>query len=98
MSMQASASGGRAAIVGWRSHRCVAHPQVIAALTGGGSNDVLGAIIDGLSLISRVTESAECSRIRSGTNRLVIGAAIRWRSTCRQPGGAVIQTRRGAVS
>src|SRR5439155_2756053 len=78
MSMQAPASGGRTAIVRWRSHRCVVHPQVIAALTGGGSNDVLGAIVNSLSLISRVPESAERSRIRSRTNRLVIGATIRW--------------------
>ena len=98
MSMQAPASGGRTAIVRWRSHRCVAHPQVIAALTGGGSNDVLRAIVNGLSLISRVTESAECRRIRSRTNRLVIGATIRWRGACRQPVVAVIQTRRCAVS
>ena len=96
--MQPSASGGRTAIVRWRSHRCVAHPQVIAALTGGGSNDVLRAIVNGLSLISRVTESAECRRIRSRTNRLVIGATIRWRGACRQPVVAVIQARRCAVS
>ena len=98
MSMQASASGRRATIVGWRSHGCVAHSQVIAALTGGGSNDVLRAIVNGLSLISRVPESAERSRIRPRANRLVIGATIRWRSTCRQPVVAVIQTRRCAVS
>ena len=96
--MQASASGRRATIVGWRSHGCVAHSQVIAALTGGGSNDVLRAIVNGLSLISRVPESAERSRIRPRANRLVIGATIRWRSTCRQPVVAVIQTRRCAVS
>src|SRR5207237_10816092 len=35
MAMQAPASGGRPAIVGWRSHCCVAHLQVITALTSG---------------------------------------------------------------
>src|SRR5206468_3198045 len=107
MSMQPSAwiSGAARSGVGRRAHGCIVHTQIIAALTGGRSHDILGAIIDGMPVCNRIRRIAQATwdivrndiRIRSRTDGLVIGASIWWRSTGRVPYVAVVQTGRCAV-
>src|SRR2546423_11046062 len=94
MTVQACAvipSGHSAALaVISKDARSIASAQVVAALTGRGTDNILRTVVNCLALISWITERTQRRGVRTATDCFVVGATVWRRKSHRRPGFAII--------